>query len=266
MKILDTSANEKGDINLPNQFNQEIRVDLVKRSVDTIRCNKRQPYGTKIGAGMRASGKVSKRRNSYRTSYGHGISRVPRKILSRSGTRMNWVGAIAPGTIGGRKAHPPKSSKVFKKSMNTKEKKMALRVALSASLNSELVKKRGHIIPDNFPFIIDNDFENIKKTKDIKQSLENLGFSDELKRTNIRKIKAGIGKLRGRKYKMKKGPLIVVSKTCKLLKSANNIPGINIVTINKVNCENLAPGASVGRLTLYTKDAIGKINEDKLFI
>ena len=98
----------KGSIELPKQFNEEIRSDLIRRAYLTILSNSRQPYGAKEDAGMRASAKLSRRRRDYKGSYGFGISRVPRKVLSRRGTRFFWVGAVAPGMVSGRKAHPPK--------------------------------------------------------------------------------------------------------------------------------------------------------------
>ncbi|TKJ17462.1 50S ribosomal protein L4 [Candidatus Woesearchaeota archaeon B3_Woes] len=266
MIILDIQGKEKGNIDLPSQFKETVRKDLIKRAVEVIQANKRQPYGAKEGAGMRASGRISKRRHDYRTSYGHGISRVPRKIVSRRGTRMNWIGAIAPGTVGGRRAHPPKSDKIFTKSINTKERKKALRCALSASLDKKLVEVRGHIIPGAYPFIVNNDIEKIDKTKDVKKVLETLGFKEELGRTSKKTIRSGKGKLRGRKYRVKKGPLIIVGKDCKLLKSAVNILGVEIVKINNINCELLAPGAMPGRLTLFTESSIKELGEKKLFI
>ncbi len=109
--ILNISKEEIGKQEMPVQFEEEIRLDLIKRAVIAIKNNERQAYGADPMAGKRASAKLSRRRHVYKTSYGIGISRVPRKIMSSRGTRMNWVGAFAPGTVGGRKAHPPKAGK-----------------------------------------------------------------------------------------------------------------------------------------------------------
>ena len=38
---------------------------------------------------------------------------------------MNWVGAFAPGTVGGRKAHAPNAEKIFDKKINKKENRKA---------------------------------------------------------------------------------------------------------------------------------------------
>ena len=121
--ILDVSKNKVGEIDLPTQFNEEVRIDLVKRAVLALQSNKRRSYGAMKEAGKRASVKLSKRRRNYRGMYGFGISRTPRKILSRRGTRMYWVGAFAPNTVGGRRVHPPKAEKVLAKKINKKERK-----------------------------------------------------------------------------------------------------------------------------------------------
>jgi len=263
LAVINTSNKEIKKIDLPIQFNEEIRPDLIKRDFLAIASNKRQPYGASPEAGKRASAKLSRRRRDFKGSYGIGISRAPRKILSGKGSRWNWVGAFAPGTVGGRKAHPPKAEKIWQIKINKKEKKKSIRSALSAVMDKEIVKKRGHIIPENYPFIISNEFEQIKKTKDLKKILENIGFEDELKRGKKKKNRSGKGKIRGRRYKRKKSLLLVVGNECSLLRSGKNIPGVDVVIANDVNTELLAPGAYIGRATLFSENAIEKIKELK---
>ena len=266
LKLISIDGSEKGSVDLPKVFSEQIRPDIIKRAVSTIEANGRQAYGAKPDAGMRASANLSRRRHAYRGGYGSGISRVPRKIMSSRGTRFNWVAAVAPGTVGGRRAHPPKSEKIFDKKINAKENRLAIRSALSASLNKEIVSDHGHKVPESYPFIVSEEIENISKTKELVAIFEKLGFKDELSRTSVRKIRAGKGKLRGRRYRRKKGPLLVVGDDCALLKSAKNIQGIDIVKIKNINAELLAPGCSIGRLTLFTKGAIEKLEKDKLFM
>ncbi|MBW2988989.1 50S ribosomal protein L4 [Candidatus Woesearchaeota archaeon] len=265
-KVFDLESKEKGKIKLPKQFEEDIRPDLIKRAVLAIMSHKRQRYGASTEAGKRASGKISRRRHNYRGSYGFGISRVPRKILSRRGTRMNWAGAIAPGTVGGRRAHPPKSEKIWWQKINKKERKTAIRSAIAASIDKKLVSERGHRITDNYPIIINSEIEAIDKTKKVKDVLALFGLEDELKRCEKKKVRAGKGKLRGRKYKKKKGPLIVVSKECKLIKSAENIPGIDVCEVKNINANMLAPGAVPGRLTVWSKGAVEELEKKKLFM
>ncbi len=265
VKILSTAKIEKGNVELPVQFKELIRPDLVKRAVEAVQSKNYQPYGSHPEAGMRASAKLSRRRHDYRGSYGFGISRVPRKILSRRGTRFSWVGAVAPGTVSGRRAHPPKAEKIWEKKINKKERRKAIRSAIAATVVKELVSERGHVLPDNYPFIIEDKIESMTKTKDVKECLTKLGFKGDLERTQEKSIRSGKGKTRGRKYRKKKGLLIVVSKECQLIKSANNIPGIDIQVVSSLNAELLAPGGNIGRMTLYTEGAIARLSNEKLF-
>jgi len=265
LKILNTTSNEKGSIDLPQIFSEPIRQDLIKRAVEALQSCARQPYGTDPEAGKKATANVSKRRRDYKTCYGHGIARTPRKILSRSGARMNWVGAVAPNTVGGRRAHPPKSVKILAQKINKQERRKAIRSAIAATMDKTLVQQHGHIMPDKYPFIISDDFETIAKTKDIIEALTKLGLEKELERSAQKKYRAGKARLRGRKYRKRKGPLLVVSKECALTKAASNVPGVDVVMVTALNAELLAPGSVPGRLTLYTESAITRLGKEQLF-
>ena len=265
LKILGKDGKSKGEQVLPKQFTEEIRPDLIKKAVVTIQANKRQPYGAYTRAGQRHSSYVSKRRNSYRSTYGIGQSRTPRKVMSRRGSRLNWTGATVPQTVGGRRAHPPKATRVFKLKMNIKERRKAIRSAIAATIIRDLVTKRGHKIPAEYPFIIDKSFETLKKTKEIKEALLKIGLADEMKRVETKKVRSGKGKKRGRKYKIKKGPVIITSDKCGLEKAANNLQGFEVVAVNNLNAELLAPGTSAGRLALWTSSAIERLDKEKLF-
>ena len=253
------------EIELPEQFNEEYRPGIIKRAVFAIYTNLRQKYGAKPEAGKRYSAKISRRRRDYKTAYGHGISRVPRKTLWRRGRQFGWVGALAPGTVGGRKAHPPKAEKNFAQKINKKERKKAIRSALAATANINLVKARGHKFNLTVPIIIESEFENIKKSKEVISVLKNIKLEEEIKRTSKRKIRAGKGKTRGRKYKTKVGPLIIVSNTCDLINTAKNIPGLDVCVVNYLNAKLLAPGGQPGRLTIFTENAINKLKTENLF-
>lgn len=251
-------------VELPEQFNEQLRPDLIYKAVSAIQSSRRQPYGAKPTAGQRYSAKLPRRRRKFKTPYGHGMSRSPRKTIWHRGTQFGWIGAVAPNTVGGRRAHPPKARKIWLKKINIKEKRKAIRSALAASVNESLVKKRGHLFKA-LPTVIDSKIETLKKTKQVRDLLIKLGLENELERISKRKIRSGRGKMRGRKYKNKKGPLVVVSKECPLLKSAANIPGINACIVNNLNVELLAPGTLPGRLAIFSQDAVAKIEKLKLF-
>jgi large subunit ribosomal protein L4e len=259
LPVFDKTGTEVKKKELPKQFNELVRADLIYKAVVTIQANKRQPYGADPEAGMKVSAKLSRRRRDYKGSYGHGIARSPRKILSHRGTRFNWVGALAPNTVGGRRAHAPKADRIWAKKLNTKERKKAICSALAATVDKKLIVTRGHILPEKFPFILSDDIQSIDKTKDVIKFLYALGFKDELDRTNGKTQRAGKGKNRARPYKTKKSILFVVSENCALNKAAANVSGVEIVTPDHLNAELLAPGTHPGRLTLYTEGAIDKI-------
>ena len=252
-------------IDLPKQFSEEHRPDLIKRAHLALQTKLTQPYGAFPEAGKRPSADLPRRRRKYRTSYGHGISRVPRKAAWKRGTQFGWSGAVAPGTVSGRRAHPPKAEKNIIKSLNIKERRKAMRAALTLSVNADAIKARGHSFTD-LPSIIENKFESLARTKDVEKAMKALGLAKELTRVEGRKIRAGKGKMRGRKYKTKKGPLFVVGEKCKLLQSGINIAGVEVCIVNKLNVNLLAPGGVPGRLTLYSEKAIEKIKSGGLFM
>ncbi|MBD3309719.1 50S ribosomal protein L4 [Candidatus Woesearchaeota archaeon] len=266
LTIISKTAQEAGSIELPEQFNEPVRPDLIRKAVLAIKSNSRQPYGASPEAGKRASAILSKRRRAYRGCYGYGISRTPRKILSRRGRRMNWTGAIAPNTVGGRRAHAPKAQKIWNKKVNIKERRKAIRSAISATVNKEFLESSGADIPDNYPFVIENGFESISKTKQAKDALEKIGLKEKLQKSGKRKVRAGKGKLRGRKYKTRRCALIVVSSSCKIMESAKNIQGIDVVEVKDLNAERLSLGTTPGRITLFTQRAIEQMEKEKMFM
>ncbi|MDD5182054.1 MAG: 50S ribosomal protein L4 [Candidatus Nanoarchaeia archaeon] len=268
MNILDLNGTATGKANLPRQFTEEYRPDIIKRAVLALQTHRLQPHSVKIGAGSRHSAYISKRRHEYRTTYGRGAARCPAKTMSHAGAHFNRVGANVPQTRGGREAHPPCINKVIVEKINDKERKKAIRSALAATTIKQIVEARNHQIADikELPIIIQDSFEKISKTSEVVKVLEALGLSAELERTKEKKVRAGRGKTRGRIYKKKTGPLIVVSKRSELLDSAKNIPGVDVVEVKKLNVELLAPGTQAGRLTVWTHAALKEMEEKKLFM
>ena len=265
VKIIGLDGASAGKKKMPAQFEEHYRPDVIKRAVESIESHNRQPYGPDPRAGKKASAQLSKRRRRYRGMYGHGIARTPRKIMSKQGTRFNWVGAFSPNTVGGYRAHPPHVNRIWAQKINDKERKLAIRSALGASINKAIVAERGHEVPKEFPFIISKEFEAVDKTKNVVSILEKIGLEQELERACKKTIRAGKGPLRGRKYKKAKGPLIVVSGDCKLVKAGKNIAGIDVVEIKNINAKLLAPGGQPGRLALFTQQAIEKLEKEGLF-
>lgn len=263
--LYDNTGKKVKEISLPAQFDEAYRPDLIKKAVIAIQNNNRQAYGADVRAGLRHNAKVSRRRRDYKTGYGKGISHIPRKTMTRRGIQFFWMGAETPSAVGGRRAHPPKAAKIWDQKVNQQEKQKAIRSALAATTNLELVKARGHKT-NAAPFIIDAKIESVQKAKDLQKVLETLGLSDELKRVDVRNVRAGKGKSRDRRYKTKTGPLIITSGKCNLIKSANNIPGVDTINVKDLNAEILAPGTNAGRLCIWTESALTKLDKEKLFM
>ena len=108
VKILDIEGKEKKKIEIPNFFTQKIRKDIISKILEAKK--RKQPYAPSPVAGKQhsASGLIIHRRHVWKSGYGKGISRVPRKVMSKKGSQFNWVGAEVSAMRGGRRAHPPK--------------------------------------------------------------------------------------------------------------------------------------------------------------
>ncbi len=263
--VTDMNGNVVKSIELPVQFSEEYRPDIIRRAFIAVQTSKRHSYGSKPGAGMRYSSKLSRRRRDFKGAYNKGISRVPRKTITRRGIQFNWIGAAAPNTVGGRRSHPPKAEKIWKENINVKERRKAIRSAIAATIDKELILRRGHNAKSIFPIIIEAKVEEIKKTKEIMQLLGKLGLQEEIKRAGNIKVRSGVGKNRGRRHTNKTGILFIISKDCNLNKSAGNIAGSDVAVVNNLNAELLAPGGDAGRLCIWSELAIEKLAKEGLF-
>ncbi|MBY6294273.1 50S ribosomal protein L4 [Nanohaloarchaea archaeon H01] len=248
---------------LPAQFQERVRPDIIKRAFLSIKSKKRQQYGTDPEAGNRHVTYWKKRNNAYRGQKGRGQSRTPRKIMLRRGSQIFGRGAEAPNTKSGRVAHGPKADKEFDEEINDKERRKAIRSAIAASNDAELVSEK-HEYGGEVP-IIEDGLESIEKTQELKETLEDAGLEEELERCSEKKVRAGKGKNRGRKYRRKAGPLVVVAEDEGVFQAANNIPGVDVSRVDQLNAEKLAPGAQPGRLVVWSEKAIEKLGDEEIY-
>jgi large subunit ribosomal protein L4e len=231
------------DIELPEIFSEEYRPDLIKKAVMALQSVRRQPHGTDPFAGIRSS--------AVGWGSGRGSSHVPR---IRNGSRA----AKVPQAKGGREAHPPKVEKILVKEINQKEKQKAFRSAVAASINPDLIKGRGHTFAGAVPIVFEDKFEAIGKTADLIDVLTTAGIYSDIERAkDSKKVRAGRGKMRGRRFKQRKSLLIVTAD--KPLLAARNLSGVDVVTIDSLNVEHLAPGMLAGRLTVWTESALVRL-------
>ncbi|WP_309493648.1 50S ribosomal protein L4 [Candidatus Hecatella orcuttiae] len=254
LPIYDLRGRVRGEVSPPKVLATPIRPDVIKRAVVALQSRRHQPQGRDPMAG--------KRTTAQSLGVGLGIARIPR--VKGRGTPRAGQGAFAPGTVGGRLAHPPVAWKNILKHINEKERKLALKSAIAASAQRELVEARGHRIDavKSLPLVVQDELEGIKRTGTLRMVLRVLGLQAELERVEeSRKVRSGKGKLRGRKLKQKKGPLIVVQGDGTLRRAASNIPGVDVAKVESLNAELLAPGAHPGRLTIWSESAFKRLGE-----
>lgn len=239
-----------GTIDVPEVFSSEFRPDIIKKAVLAAAANSRQPYGAMFRAGMRHS--VST------WGKGRGVSRVQRIVDGKRATQ-------SPNNVSGRRAHPPKPEKIWTQKVNKKELRIARFSAIAATGCAECVKARGHQFDDkvSFPVVIEDEFQNAVSTKQVEEILNCIGIGYDVDRAKDgTKIRAGRGKMRNRKYRTPVSILIVVSdREASVFKSAANLPGVEIETVDTLSTGILAPGGDAGRLTIYTKSAFEQIGE-----
>jgi len=77
---------------------------------------------------------------------------------------------------------------------------------------------------------------------------------------NSRKMRAGVGKLRNRRFVQRRGPLVVYSKDNGIVKAFRNIPGIELVAVDRLNITQLAPGGHLGRFIIWTRGAFERLD------
>ncbi len=250
MYTLDGSA-AKEKVELPAVFSAEYRPDLIRRAVVAAQSSRYQPKGVDWYAGKRTSAEP----------WGTGFARARLPRVKGSGYPTAGRGAIAPMAVGGREAHPPVPFMKIKKKINSKEKRKALASAIAASASKELVVARGHIVEKipQLPLIVKDDLEALRTAKEAKNALVNLGLWADVERAKEKKVRAGKGKMRGRRYKRKKSVLIVVAADNGISRGAGNFTGVDVVPVKDLSVEHLAPGSRAGRLTVYTKSAIQQI-------
>lgn len=242
--IYDIHGDSKKTVELPEIFETPVRPDLIHRDVVAAQANRRHPYGAMPRAGMRHS--------VFWSGKGHGCARTPR-------LKDGNTGAQSPNTVGGRRAWPPVVAKIWDKKVNRKERAMARRSAISALKSHELCKARGHRFHEalSLPIIVEDKFEEVDSTHEVLDILHDLGVIDDIVRAKDGiKVRAGRGKMRGRRFRQPKSLLIVVKELKGLERGAKNIPGVDICTVGQLNTELLAPGGVPGRLTIMSEGAL----------
>ncbi|CAG8810368.1 25631_t:CDS:2, partial [Gigaspora margarita] len=73
----------------------------------------------------------------------------------------------------------------------------------------------------------------------------------------------GKGKLRNRRHRQRRGPLIVYNEDHGIVRAFRNIPGVELVNVKNLNLLQLAPGGHLGRFIIWSQSAFALL--DALF-
>jgi len=254
VQVFGLDGNPKTNIDLPPVFEAPFRPDVIRKAVLFQQSHRRQPQGRDPMAGKRTS--------AISMGTGHHLARLPRVKGSRYPKAQQ--AAFAPSAIGGRTTHPPRAEKRIYKRLNKNERLLAIRSAIAATSDKDSILARGHLadkVPQ-FPLVVVDDFEELKETREAKEVFEKLGLMKDIGRVErSKKIRAGRGTMRGRKVRHGVGPLIVVGEDRGIGKAVGNLLGVDVVEVEGLNTELLAPGAHPGRLTVWTNSAVERVGK-----
>ena len=128
---------------------------------------------------------------------------------------------------------------------------------------------RGHrvaTVPE-VPLVVDSSAvagEAVAKTAAALGLLRAVGAGADVEKVKgSKKLRAGKGKLRGRRHRQRRGPLVVYSAEADgkdLVKGFRNIPGVETSPVDALNLLQLAPGGHLGRFIIWTSAAIKQLD------
>ena len=248
VKIFDLEGNPGKEIELPKEFHQQVREDLIMRAVQAENTLDLQPQGHFPLAGMQTTATYYGAMNSYRTGRHMGVAIRPRQKLG--GGRQGLVRRI-PSSVKGKRAHPHVIEKKLVERMNKKEYNKAIISAISATASVEHVKDAKSV-----PIVVAKGMESIKQTRAATALFSKLGLSNYLEECRSRKrLKKGASRSSAQR-RYKKSVLVVVAEDHGIVKAVRNIAGADACTVSNITARLLAPGGKPGRVTVWSEDAV----------
>ncbi|KAF2752765.1 hypothetical protein EJ05DRAFT_471117 [Pseudovirgaria hyperparasitica] len=247
---------------LPEVFKAPIRPDIVQSVHTGMAKNKRQPYAVSEKAGHQTSAE------SWGT--GRAVARIPR--VSGGGTHRAGQAAFGNMCRSGRMFAPTKVWRKWHAKINLGQKRFATASALAASASAPLLFARGHrvqAVPE-VPLVISSTAFSgaaITKTSAALALLKAVGAAADVEKVKLsKKTRAGKGKMRGRRYRQRRGPLVVYAPEedgRELTKAFRNLPGVETSSVYDLNLLQLAPGGHLGRFVIWTSAAFAAL--DKIY-
>jgi large subunit ribosomal protein L4e len=241
----DVEGKEAGEVQLPDVFRVPIRRDLIHRVFMSEFTASLQPKSRDPMAG--------KRTTAVSLGIHHGLARVPRV---KGSTRAR----LAPFVRGGRRAFPLTVKENIREDVNRKERLMGTMSALAATAVPEMVRDRGHVFEAKAtPVVIDSAvLEAVKRASDARGLLKKVGvYSDVERAAEGTRVRAGKGKMRGRRYVTPISVLFIVDDVdSPFARAVRSFPGVDVVEPQLVSVLELAPGGEPGRLTVITSNSL----------
>ncbi|KAF7546572.1 hypothetical protein G7046_g9262 [Stylonectria norvegica] len=245
---------------MPAVFTSPIRPDIVQEVHKGMAKNKRQPYAVSEKAGHQTSAE------SWGT--GRAVARIPR--VSGGGTHRAGQAAFGNMCRSGRMFAPTKIWRKWHIKINQGQKRYATCSALAASAAPPLLLARGHQVMSvpEVPLVVDSAlFEagGLAKTAATLGLLKAIGAGPDIEKVKAsKKLRAGKGKLRGRRHRQRRGPLVVFDPEVdgkELITGFRNIPGVETSPVTSLNLLQLAPGGHLGRFIVWTSAAFKALDD-----
>ncbi|MCY0868797.1 MAG: 50S ribosomal protein L4 [Desulfurococcus sp.] len=236
-----------GEVELPEVFKIPVRKDLVRRAFHSAFTAMLQPKGRDPMAGKRTTAKY--------WGVGYGLARVPRL--------PNGTARFVVSTRKGHAAFPPRTDERIHEEINKKEKAAAIASALAATSRVEMVRGRGHVFSvEKLPVVVSDEVETaVSRAAQAREYLAKIGlWSDVERAASGTGIRAGRGKMRGRRYVEPRSILFVLSSyNAPLARAVRNMPGVDVATPGNLGIIHLAPGGVPGRLTVISTRALSEV-------
>merc|ERR1712183_194509 len=249
--------NEQGEVSsqvtLPAVFKAPIRPDVVHFVHSNMAKNSRQPYAVHKHAGHQTSAE------SWGT--GRAVARIPR--VRGGGTHRSGQAAFGNMCRGGRMFAPTKTWRRWHRPINQKQRRYAICSALAASAIPSLLMARGHQVEGipEVPVVCTNSIESLTKTKAAVALLKGLNaYVDVEKCQQSKQIRSGKGKMRNRRYTMRRGPLVVYNEDHGIKQAFRNLPGVDLISVDRLNLLKLCPGGHLGRFCIWSQGAFQKLD------
>ena len=243
--LYDATGGRVGEVTLPDVYRVPVRRDLIHRVFMSEFTASLQPKGRDPMAGMRTT--------AVSLGIHHGLARVPRV---KGSTRAR----LAPFVRGGRGAHPPRPERTIKEGVNVSERLMGTMSAIAATSYIDVVRGRGHVFEaPAVPVVVDSAvLQAVKRAAEARELLAKLGVYSDVERAAERvRVRAGKGKMRGRRYVEPKSVLFIVEDhESPFARAVRGFPGVDVVEPQLVSVLELAPGGEPGRLTVLTSRAL----------